>query len=65
LGLLKIKVLNRWTPFHLKNEICASTFECGQKGKKALLLTLGKQSSYLNIWNMRHWRLMKVGQNEL
>jgi hypothetical protein len=65
LGLLEIEFLDRWTPFHSKNGICASTFECDQKGKKTILLTLGKQSSYLNIWSMRHWRLMKVGQSEV
>ncbi len=65
LGLLEIEFLDRWTPFHSKNGICASTFECDEKVKKTLLLTLGKQSSYPNIWSMRQWRLMKVGQSEL
>jgi hypothetical protein len=36
LGLLEIEFLDMWTPFHSKNGICASTFECGQKGKKNL-----------------------------
>jgi hypothetical protein len=66
LGLLEIEFLEMWTPFQSKNGICASTLECGQKGKKkTLFLTLGKQSSYFNIWSMRHWRLLKVGQSEL
>jgi hypothetical protein len=39
LGLLEIEFLDRWTPFHSKNGICASTFECDKKIKKTLLLT--------------------------
>jgi hypothetical protein len=60
LSLLEIDVLDRWAPFHSSNGSCASRLGCKSKGNK--LIIGWHLNSYFNIWNIRHWKLMKVGE---
>jgi len=60
LCLSYIDFLNEWAPFHSSNGSFISRLGCGPRGNEIQLLRY--LSSYFNIWSMKHWRFMTIGQ---